>query len=238
MLYQVAQKNYQSSRHIERDQLVLQHLGLVRHVLGRLIADLPPHVDLENLEGAGLLGLVEAAARFDPARSVDFAHYATRRVRGAILDELRRNCPLPQQQLQLWAEIRELTANCEVYPSTAEIAGKLGTTEVMIADCLEAVRLLRHEEWCDELMPRHEKSLESSSVERQELCQALSEAIVQLPDRLRAIVSMYYVDELRLKEIGEVLELSESRVSRLLTEAQLRLKRILSQHRRGEGLET
>lgn len=237
MLYQVAQKNYQSSRHVERDQLVLQHLGLVRHVLGRLIAELPAQVDLENLEGAGLLGLVEAAARFDPTRGVEFVHYASRRVRGAMIDELRRNCPLPQQQLQLWTEIRELTAACEVYPSTAEISLRLGVPEQSIIDCLDAVRLLRHEEWREELAPSQGGTAEQTDIERQELCNALSEAIMQLPERLRAIVSMYYLDELRLKEIGEVLELSESRVSRLLTDAQLRLKRILSQSRSNKGTE-
>jgi RNA polymerase sigma factor FliA len=93
---QVADRN-------SRDQLIVDHLDFVRHVLGRIVAGLPKGIDFENLEAAGVLGLVEAAGQYDPAREVPFKTYAFPRVRGAIFDELRRNCPLPQQMLQRWA---------------------------------------------------------------------------------------------------------------------------------------
>src|SRR5690349_24935646 len=84
----------------QRDRLILSHLGLVRHVAGKLLAQLPPGLDAENLEAAGILGLVEAAAHYDPARGTQFNTYAYPRIRGAILDELRRNSPPPQQVLE------------------------------------------------------------------------------------------------------------------------------------------
>src|SRR5262245_65056886 len=83
-----------------RDALILEHLSVVRHVVGRLLTELPPGLDSENLEAAGMLGLVEAARHFDPNRGVDFRTYAQSRIRGAVLDELRRNCPLPQRVLE------------------------------------------------------------------------------------------------------------------------------------------
>src|SRR5207253_2587988 len=86
--------------------MILSHLPLVRHVIGRLAAQLPPGTDVENLESAGTLGLVEAAGNFDPARGSDFGTYAYGRIRGAVLDELRRNCPLPQHMLERVARVR------------------------------------------------------------------------------------------------------------------------------------
>src|SRR4051794_2131254 len=80
----------------KRDELIVSHLPLVKHVIGRVIGDVPPGVDVENLESAGVLGLVEAAARFDPSRNANFKTFAYLRIRGAIVDEMRRNSPLPQ----------------------------------------------------------------------------------------------------------------------------------------------
>src|SRR6185369_4427005 len=82
-------------------------LSLVRHILGRLAAKLPYGVDLENLEAAGTLGLVEAANRFEPERGIHFKTFAYTRIRGAIYDELRRNCPLPQELLERVAQVRQ-----------------------------------------------------------------------------------------------------------------------------------
>src|SRR5262245_19727067 len=89
-----------------RDALIFEHLSIVRHVVGKLLAELPPGMDAENLEAAGTLGLVEAAGNFDPTRGVDFKAYALNRIRGAVLDELRRNCPLPQRILERVSMIR------------------------------------------------------------------------------------------------------------------------------------
>ena len=90
-----------------RDELILENLGFVRSILLKTVADLPEHVDRQNLESAGVLGLVEAARKFDPTRGVEFKSFAYLRIRGAILDELRRNSPLPQRMMRLISQINE-----------------------------------------------------------------------------------------------------------------------------------
>src|SRR5438132_5689067 len=101
-------KAYQSVQTEQRrDALIMAHLPLVRHTLSRLIVHLPPGVDVENLEAAGTLGLVEAASKFDPERGVKFETFAVWRIRGAVFDELRRNCPFPQHLLERMAQVRQ-----------------------------------------------------------------------------------------------------------------------------------
>src|SRR5438045_1549313 len=94
-----AQVYQQFSSQTQREELILGNLSLVRHILGRMTAKLPPRIDLDNLEAAGMLGLVEAANRFEPDRGVSFKTFAYTRIRGAIYDELRRNSPFPQDLL-------------------------------------------------------------------------------------------------------------------------------------------
>ena len=211
-----------------RDQLILDNLSFVRHILGRMLGALPEHVDSENLESAGILGLVEAAGQFDPSRGVAFTTFAYRRIKGAIVDELRRNCPLPQKMLQTWALIREKSIGIELPLTSEKLAEATGLTIDQIEECLAGIRLTRPENWTDELceIPNpsdREIDGESTSfnAERREI---LIEAIALLPDNMRNAIAMYHYEDMRMKEIGEVLELSESRVSRLLAEAELRLK--------------
>lgn len=224
-----AEKIYhQRSSQTTRDQLVVDHLDLVRHVLGRLLVDAPGHVDRDNLEGAGLLGLVEAASRFDGARGSDFRAFAYQRIRGAVLDEMRRNCPLPQQVMELWTRIREYTSRCVVYPTVEELAHALGTSIEAIEECLVSTKVVRPDEWHDEFAVASSPVDQMDQAEFEDNRERLAEAMMRLPERQRIIVSMYYTDNLRLREIGEVLGLSESRVSRLLAQAHLQLKRIMS----------
>src|SRR5437660_736378 len=98
----------QAGAQTQREELILENLSLVRHMLGRLKAKLPPRVDLDNLEAAGTLGLVEAANRFEPDRGVSFKTFAYTRIRGAIYDELRRNSPFPQEMLERMTLLRRL----------------------------------------------------------------------------------------------------------------------------------
>ncbi|MCA9060002.1 MAG: sigma-70 family RNA polymerase sigma factor [Planctomycetaceae bacterium] len=214
-----------------RDRLILEHLPYVRHILGRMIGSLPDHVDDDNLESAGILGLVEAAGQFDPDRGVAFTTFAYRRIRGAILDELRRNCPLPQTMLQTWATLREHSLNITP-PLTAEkLAAASGLSVADVEDCLAAMRLTRPECWTEELatIPCHRQDDEDaeSRTERKEEVQMLADAIEELPERMRLAVTLYHKEGLRMREVGEVLNLSESRVSRLLADAELRLKSIV-----------
>ena len=220
-----------------RDSLILEHLYFVRHILGRMLGGLPDFVDNDNLESAGILGLVEAAGQFDPTRGTAFTTFAYQRIRGAILDELRRNCPVPQTVLQNWTLIREASVHMAPPLTSEKLSAQTGLTVEEVDDCIAAMRLTRPESWAEELcelpVPGNrveEIDADSRRVEEKHL---LADAIEDLPEKMRLVVTMYYFENMRMKEIGEVLNLSESRVSRLIAAAELQLKSIVKR-RSGE----
>jgi RNA polymerase sigma factor for flagellar operon FliA len=220
-----------------RDRLILEHLYFVRHILGKMLGGLPDSVDNDNLESAGILGLVEAAGQFDPTRGIAFTTYAYQRIRGAILDELRRNCPVPQAVLQNWTLIREASVHMDP-PLTAEkLAERSGLTVEDVDDCIAAMRLTRPENWADELgelpVPGHREAEVDADSRRAEEKKLLADAIEELPEKMRLAITMYYLEDMRMKEIGKVLNLSESRVSRLVNAGELQLKSIVKR-RSGE----
>lgn len=212
-----------------RDELIEEHLWLVRHIVGRLAARLPPGVDLENLESAGMLGLVAAANKFDPSRGIKFKTFAFTRIRGEILDEMRRNCPLPQHVLEQVARLRKAQNQLQGTPATVEsLSAASGLTADEVADCLSAMRMTEMLSWDDTFESSPRRATRPPSVEEAmqlaEQKELLAEAITALPERERLAVTLYYLEDLRLREIGQVLELSESRVSRLLSAALLRVR--------------
>ncbi|HZV04093.1 MAG TPA: sigma-70 family RNA polymerase sigma factor [Gemmataceae bacterium] len=217
-----------------RDQLIVEHLSLVRHLVGKLAAELPPGVDLENLESAGVLGLVEAAHRFDPERGAQFKTYAYTRIRGAVLDELRRNCPLPQHMLQQMARVRQAYEELMPPVTTQALAAATGLSEAEIADCLAAIRMTRLISWDEHGEPigtrLDDPQRPDLLAEKEEQKRLLVEALNALEERERLIVTLYYLEDLRLKEIGEVLRLSESRISRLLNSALFHLGEYMRVH--------
>jgi len=224
-----AQVYQQVSDKSQREELILGNLALVRHILGRLAARLPRGIDLDNLEAAGVLGLVEAANRFEPERGNTFKTFAYTRIRGAIYDELRRNCPLPQDLLEKTAKVRAILNSMPPPASIENLARASGLSEDDVTECLAAMRLTRSISWDDvaasqnrhltDTADRPDKALENA--ERKRL---LVEAIMQLPESERLSITLYYMEDLRLKEIGRVLNLSESRVSRLLKSAEHRIE--------------
>jgi RNA polymerase sigma factor for flagellar operon FliA len=222
----IAQPYTQLAEQARRNELIESHLRLVRHILGKLVARLPPGVDVENLESAATLGLVEAANKFDPERGVKFETYAYTRIRGAVLDELRRNCPLPQQVLERVARVRKAYEGLPPGCGTAALAASAGLTEDEVADCLAALRLTRMTSWeADPLdaLVADRAAPPDVLAERSEQKELLADGIQALPERERLVVMLYYMEDLRLKEIGTLLNLSESRVSRVLSAALFRL---------------
>lgn len=221
-----------------RDSLVAEHLGLVRQVLGRLLVTLPQHVDRDNLEGAGLLGLVEAAASFDSSRGSDFRSFAAPRIRGEILDELRRNCAVPQQILRNWRAIQDARRTLGENADLERIAALTGLTISQIAECEQAVRIERvgRESELEFVIDANTlgDDLRMAGIHSQDAQQALADAIELLTEPQRIAITLYYTDGLRLREIGEVLNLSEARVCRILQAAEEALRREL---RRKEFLE-
>jgi RNA polymerase sigma factor for flagellar operon FliA len=214
-----------------RHQLVLSHLQLVRHILGKMSAQFPPGVDLENLEAAGVCGLAEAAANYDADRNTAFRSFAYLRIRGAIIDELRRNCPLPQRVLETVARVRRASRRLPSPVTVEALAGETGLTAKEVADCLAAVRLTRMVAWGPEAEPfatrLEDVARPEDALERAESKEQLARAVAALPERERTVVALYFREDLRLREISVVLGLSESRVSRLLNVALFRLGEIL-----------
>jgi len=206
----------------QRDDLILKNLHLVRHTVSRILAQLPPGVDVENLEAAGTLGLVEAATKYDASRGAKFETFAAYRIRGAVYDELRRNSILPQQQLERAALIQQAYT---VLPQPVTLEALAAHTKLSmedITDCLAALRVSRMISWeyLSEVKQVQVADKESvSTADREDQVQSLAQAITRLSEKERLVVTMYYLEEMRLKEIGKVLNLSESRVSRLLNAA-------------------
>jgi len=228
-----------------RDRLILTYAPLVKFVAGRLGATLPSHVDEQDLVSYGLLGLIGAIERFDPSREIKFETYAIARIKGAIIDELRSLDWVPRsvrtRARQIERAIAELERTLMRAPTDAEIAEKVGITGEELEDSLTEISRTSiaalDEIWSpaggdqislidtieDQSGPNPEVSLEQT-----ELKEALGEAISRLPEREKLVVTLYYYEELTLREIGEVLGVTESRVSQLHTKAVLRLKARLS----------
>lgn len=229
-----------------RDRLILTYAPLVKFVAGRLGASLPSHVDEQDLVSYGLLGLIGAIERFDPDREIKFETYAISRIKGAIIDELRSLDWVPRSVRTRAREIERAIAELERKllraPTDAEIAAKVGITEQELEESLaeisrssmaaldelwapqgggDAIALIDTIE--DESGPSPELNLEQT-----EMREALGESIARLPEREKLVITLYYYEELTLREIGEVLGVTESRVSQLHTKAVLRLKARLS----------
>lgn len=221
-----------SHRH-SRDELILNHLGYVKHILNKLLNQLPSGVDAENLESAGILGLIESAEQFDPSRNVEFRTFSYQRIRGAILDELRRNCPLSQQMLQKIARLRQVKASMQGAVTVEELAVAADMTVAEVTRCIQGSRLTRPESWTDSVRVRGHigDNDDVTPLERREMVSILADGIEALPEQMRIAVALHYNEGLKLKEVGEVLGLSESRVSRILDAARNRLRDFA--HQRG-----
>jgi RNA polymerase sigma factor for flagellar operon FliA len=225
-----------------RDRLILTYAPLVKYVAGRLGSGLPAHVDEGDLVSYGLLGLISAIERYDPARDIKFETYAIARIKGAIIDELRALDWVPRsvrsRAREIERAIAELEAKLGTAPTDEQIAEKIGITVEELGDSLTDISrssiAALDELWSvsgegdqvslmdtieDTTGPRPAEALDET-----EMREALAEAIARLPEREKLVVTLYYYEELTLREIGEVLGVTESRVSQLHTKAILRLK--------------
>ena len=218
-------RNVQSANKL-RDDLVLSHLGYVKHILGKLLHQLPAGVDSENLESAGVLGLIEAASQFEVSRNVEFRTFSYQRIRGAILDELRRNCPLSQQMLQKIAYLRHIRTGLQGTVTLEALAFAAEMPVAEVSKCIRSSRLTQPEVWCDSVRVRGHigDNEEVSSVEQEEMQSVMADGIESLPPQMRNAIALHYNEGLKLKEVGQVLGLSESRVSRILDAARVRLR--------------
>lgn len=209
-----------------QEQLVLSHMPMVKRVAIHLKGRIPPLLDLDELIQVGMLGLIEAARGYDARRGIPFEHFALSRVRGAMLDELRRVSDLTRSSIAFNksenAAAHKLVAELGRMPTQGEVAQSMGKD---IADFHKEQgqawrsEMYSMEEVADEVMAiAGERGMQpEEQVERAQLLEALTAEISALPERDQLIISLYYIEELNLKEIGEILNVSESRVSQLLS---------------------
>jgi len=230
----------------ERDRLIEDHIDLVHYIVGRVTVTLPESVDREDLISAGIIGLIKAVDRFDPTRGVKFETYATTVIRGEVMESLRARDWAPRslrrQGREIARTIGELEAQLGYPPTDEEIAealqmdveeyhevlGKLSGTLVLSLD--EIMEDQPH------LRPEPMKSSDvtyrnpADTLEQAEIQQMIAQAIEQLPEREKHVIALYYQEELTLKEIGEVLGVTESRICQIHAQAISRLHGYISRH--------
>jgi RNA polymerase sigma factor for flagellar operon FliA len=226
-----------------REQLVLAFSPLVKYVAGRMSTGLPAHVEEADLISYGLLGLISAIERFDPSREIKFETFAMTRIKGSIIDELRSLDWVPRSVRAKAREIERANSKLEHQlhraPTDQEVAEELGMTMEDFQDSLTRISnssvIALDELWTLSDASGDQVSLldtiqdpdavdPAQAMDVTETKDRLAESIARLPEREKLVVALYYYENLTLREIGEVLGVTESRVSQLHTKAVLRLK--------------
>ena len=211
---------------------VLQHIGLVHKTALHIKARLPDHVELEELVQIGMVGLLEAAKSFDASQGADLGTFASKRIRGAILDEVRKRSPLSRaDSSHIKAEeqvVEQFLAKHGRPPTASEIASELDTSldeyqrQRGRSQKFRTTSLNELEE--SGQVPLSEKVGPEDEVEAVETNEWLAGAIADLPEREQIVLSLYYNDEMNLKEIGAIIGVSESRVSQILNKVVSKLR--------------
>lgn len=229
-----------------RDKLIVQYIYLIKYVVGRIRINLPSSICTEDINGYGVEGLIDAIDKFIPSKGVRFETYALMRVRGAIIDRVRSQDWVPRGTRTRFKKIQnaisKLQAKLGRAPNTAEIAEELETTK-------EKVEALMMEMESNTMISIYDKRGDSSSsdgveiidtiqdsnskdplqeLESNDVKKQLSRALGNLPERERTLLALYYHENMTLKEIGETLAISESRVCQLHAQAIMKLRKILS----------
>ena len=226
-----------------RERLVLAYSPLVKFVAGRMMRTVPAHVDEADLISYGLLGLISAIERFDPSREIKFETFAVTRIKGSIIDELRSLDWVPRSVRAKAREIEKVNAQLEHElqraPTDSEMAEKLGVTVEEFQESLNRISnssvVALDELWTVSDASGDQVSLldtiqdpqaldPAQEMDATEMKDHLADAIARLPEREKLVVALYYYENLTLREIGEVLGVTESRVSQLHTKAVLRLR--------------
>lgn len=225
-----------------RDYFVVKYAPLVKYVAGKVSMGMPQSIEFDDLVSYGVFGLIDAIGKYDPARGIKFKTYAMTRIRGAIFDELRSIDWIPRSVRQKAKQIENVIAELENKLGRTvedeEIAKELGLSMEEFHSILNKVSgtsmLSLNDIWfmgddSDELSIM--ETLEAPDnmnpdmiMEKQEIKEYIIEAIKKLPDKEKKVVVLYYYEDLTLKEIGQVLDVTESRVSQLHTKAIMRLR--------------
>ncbi|MCW2277917.1 FliA/WhiG family RNA polymerase sigma factor [Heliophilum fasciatum] len=236
---------------VARDELIVLYAPLVKYVAGRLAIGLPSNVDRDDLYSYGVFGLIDAIEKFDPTRGLKFETYAVSRVRGSMFDGLRAMDWVPasvrQRAKELEKLLHSLSGKLGRVATDQEVAEAMGITEAeyqKLLHDLQATSLLSLDEpWTtDGGKSESVRLLDTlidvrghdpvTAAEVSELRNTLIRSIDRLPEKERLVITLYYYEDLTLKEIGSLMNLSESRISQLHTKAILRLRGQLSRHKK------
>ncbi len=219
-----------------QDDLITSHVGLVKRIAFHLAARLPESIEIDDLMQAGMIGLLEAASNFDPTRGASFDTYAGIRIRGSMLDEVRKLDWTPRSVHRKHREVAEMIRSIEARTGrsaeASEVADGLGITLAEYHDILRdsaGCKLFSLDETMDNPvrgrdLPRSETATPDQALNHEQLRQEVVDAILRLPERERLVLSLYYERDLNLKEIGAVLGVSESRVCQIHSQALVRLR--------------
>ena len=232
---------YQAPASDKYSALFAQHGALVKRIGHHLLGRLPSHVQFDDLLQVGMMGLIEAFQRYDSSQGASFETFAGIRIRGAMMDEVRRNDWVPRsvhrRSREISEAIRKLEGRLKRDASDQEIAAVLDVSvdeyHASLADSATG-----HMFSIDEMQANSEQDVDfaddeeatpHAQVQRDQMLTMLTNVIDALPEREKLVVSLYYDEELNLKEIGQVLDISESRVSQILSQAVHRIKSRVSQ---------
>lgn len=233
-------------RHEDRETLIIQYMGLVKYVVKKLFKSVPKAIEEGDLISIGVIGLVEAMDRFDPEFGIKFETYAIPRIRGVIIDELRSLDWIPRslrtKSSKMRDAIQELEAEFQDVPTDEMIADRIGITyddfqkwkkEMITMNVLSLDRPVEQSSSSSsqslyEIVEDEQNEFPLDKIESNELKLQLVRAIQNLPEKLRLAITLYYFEKLTFKEIGQILNVSESRISQIHSETIKRLKAQLS----------
>ncbi|MDE5781413.1 MAG: FliA/WhiG family RNA polymerase sigma factor [Lachnospiraceae bacterium] len=236
---------YSKNKSMEiRDKIILEYASLVKIVAGRLSMYLGYNVEYEDLVGYGIFGLIDAIDKFDIDKGNKFETYASLRIRGAILDQIRKMDWIPrslrQKQRKIDTAISELELSKGRTPTDKEVADSLGISEEEYCTWqgqTKVSNLMSLDEFVETTGEKNVEPVKSSGreqpetvAERNELKKILAETLDVLTEKERKVILLYYYEELTLKEISSILEVSESRISQLHTKALQKMKKKLGKH--------
>ena len=230
---------YTAKGQLDRDAMIRQHVPLVRRIAHHMIAKLPPNVELDDLIQVGMMGLTDALSRYEVAQGVQFETFATQRIRGAMLDELRGGDWMSRSgrkhQRDIEGAVHKLEQRLGRAPHESEIAAEMGLSLPDYQDLLNRVRGtqlvyledMSGDEGDSDYLDRHVADTDADPLSRlndRRMREALVEAIKGLPEREQYVMSMYYEHDMNLKEIAAVLGVTESRVCQLHSQSIARLR--------------
>jgi len=224
-----------------REEVIKQYSPMIKYVANRIAMRLPPHIEVDDLISVGVLGLIDAITKYDPTRGAKFKTYAEFRVRGAILDELRSMDWVPrsvrQKASNIDSVVQKLQSKLGRPPEDEEVAGEMGISLDQFFDTLNETKSMpvlsleglgiaketgEQQSLLDCLAGKSDTDPQIQ-IRLNELKEIIAQAIDTLPEQARLMISLYYYEELTMKEIGAVLDVTESRVSQIHSKAVFKL---------------